>query len=394
MTALHGIMRSNLHILLLIMICVNIMAVVTTPVLARPVSSDLGKEVDAYIRETMKRLPIPGLAVGIVKEDQVLYLQGYGTANADGDPVTPQTPFMLASVTKTFTALAVQQLARDGTLDIESPVQDYIPEFRLADRYGGSTVTVRHLLEHTSGISTIEGTQPYLQSSETKFDEALKQLARYSPKTLPGEHYEYSNWNHVLLGEVISRASGQPYAEYVQEHVLVPLEMSQSTFADHHSVPGVATGNLIVFGASFPYDEPYLPVMLSAGYLTSTAEDMTHYLVAFLDHGQYHERAVLSGEGRGWYDTSWYWHKGIPGDISYGFSGGHNSINTNIQMFPLHRVGVVILMNTRLDQLIPGPMVNDIAFNIARLTIGSPMRCHPRAGSTQDMHCWMFSFCC
>jgi hypothetical protein len=110
---------------------------------------------------------------------------------------------------------------------------------------------------------------------------------------------------------------------------------------------------------------------VSAGYLTSSAEDMTHYLVAFYDHGQYQEGALLPSEGLGWYDTSWYWHRGMPaGDTCYGFSGGHNSINTNIQLFPLHRVGVVVLMNTRFDQIIPGPMVNDIAFNIARITIG------------------------
>jgi hypothetical protein len=98
---------------------------------------------------------------------------------------------------------------------------------------------------------------------------------------------------------------------------------------------------------------------------------MTHYLVAFFDRGTYHRNDILPNPQRGWYDTSWYWHKGTPADIASGFSGGHNSINTNIQLFPLHRLGVVVLMNTRLDQMIPGPTVNDIAFNIARLTIGA-----------------------
>jgi CubicO group peptidase (beta-lactamase class C family) len=327
--------------------------------------------VDAYIEETMRRLPIPGLAVGIVKENRVLYVQGYGTANVDGDPVTPQTPFMLASVTKTFTALAVQQLVSAGQIDLDRPIQNDLPEFRLADETAASAITVRHLLDHTSGITTLAGNQPYLHSPTTRFTEALEQLTHYRPPYPPGQRYEYSNWNYVLLGEIISRASNQPYAEYVQEHVLEPLEMSHTTFADPHTLPGAATGNLIVFGASVPYDEPYPPVMLSAGYLTSTAEDMTHYLVAFFDRGTYHRNDILPNPQRGWYDTSWYWHKGTPADIASGFSGGHNSINTNIQLFPLHRLGVVVLMNTRLDQMIPGPTVNDIAFNIARLTIGA-----------------------
>jgi CubicO group peptidase (beta-lactamase class C family) len=364
-------LRSTLRIFLLVTFCIVLIGT-TTPAFARPTAGSLEAEVDAYITETMKRLPIPGIAVGIVKGDQVLYIQGYGIANTDGDPVTPQTPFPMASVTKTFTALAVQQLANAGKLSLDQPVQTYLPEFQLADKGASTSITVRHLLDHTSGITTIEGTQPYLHSPDTMFDEALKQLAHSKPGHTPGEQFEYSNWNYILLGEIISRTSGQPYVEYMQKNILDPLEMSHSTFADHHTLPNAATGNLIVFGASVPYDEPYLPVTMSAGHLASTVEDMTHYLVTFFNHGQYNGHDLLPSQALGWYDTSWNWHVGMPDDISYGFSGGHNSINTNIQLFSFQRVGVVVLMNTRLDQLIPGSMVNDIAFNIARITIGFP----------------------
>src|SRR5687768_3166489 len=88
------------------------------PVAAHPPDRSFD-DVDAYVQETMRRLPIRGLSLAIVKGDQILYLRGYGTANAAGDPVTPQTPFMLASVTKTFTALAVRQLAANGKLDLD-----------------------------------------------------------------------------------------------------------------------------------------------------------------------------------------------------------------------------------------------------------------------------------
>jgi len=364
-------MKSNLRISLLIVLCL-LLATTTAPALTHPASSSLEEKVDAYIKETMDRLPIPGIAVGIVKGDRVLYIQGYGIANTNGDPVTPQTPFPMASVTKTFTALAVQQLANAGKISLDRPVQTYLPEFQLADKGASTSITIRHLLDHTSGITTIEGTQPYLHSPDTTFDAALKQLSRSTPGHTPGEQFEYSNWNYILLGEIISLTSGQPYVEYMQRNILDPLEMSHSTFADHHTLPNAATGNLIVFGASVPYDEPYLPVTMSAGHLTSTVEDMTHYLVIFFNHGQYNGHDLLPSQELGWYDTSWNWHVGMPEDISYGFLGGHNSINTNIQLFSFHRVGVVVLMNTRLDQLIPGSMVNDITFNIARITIGFP----------------------
>lgn len=364
-------MKTALHISLLLVLCM-VLTVATMPAAAAAASSTLQENVDAYIKESMDNLPIPGLALGIVRGDQVLYLQGYGTANGNGDPVTPQTPFMMASVTKTFTALAVRQLAAAGDIDLDTSVQTYLPEFRLTGEHSSASITVRHLLNHTSGISTTEGTQPYLHSPQATFADVIEKLARFTPRHKPGEQYEYSNWNYVLLGEVITRLSGKPYAEYMQENILDPLEMTRSTFADYHTVAGAATGNLIVFGASVPYDEPHIPVMSSAGYLTSTAEDMTHYLVTFFDHGQYQGHDLLPSQGLGWYDTSWDWHTGMPQDICYGFSGGHNSINTNIQLFSLHRVGVVILMNTRLDQMIPGAMVNDMAYNIARMTLDLP----------------------
>ena len=364
-------LKLTLHICLPVTICV-ILSGTAVPAFAQTAPDNLSEKVDTYITETMRLLPIPGLAVGIVKGDRVFYLRGYGTANANGDPVTPQTPFMLASVTKTFTALAVHQLVLARKIDLDKPLQTYIPEFHLADEHAAALITVRHLLDHKSGISTIEGTQPYLQSTNTTFEEALNALTRYRIKHIPGAQFEYSNWNYVLLGEVITRASREPYAKYMQKNIFDPLEMSHTTFADYHTIPGAATGNLIVFGMPIPYDEPHLPVTLSAGYLTSTAEDMSHYLTAFFDHGQYHGQSLLHSEGPGWYDTSWYWHAGMPDDISYSFSGGHNSINTNLQLFPLHRVGVVILMNTRLDQIIPGPTTDEIAFNIARIVINYP----------------------
>jgi CubicO group peptidase (beta-lactamase class C family) len=279
---------------------------------------------------------------------------------------------MLASVTKTFTALAAQQLAEAGALNLDAPLQAYIPEFRLADPEAAAAITVRHLLDHTSGISTLEGTQPYVHDADTSFAEALERLARYRPQRSPGGPYEYSNLNYVLLGEVVARASGQPYTEYMQAHIFDPLEMTGATFADYHTLPGAATGNLISFGLRQPYDEPHIPLMLSAGYLTASAEDMAHYLIPYLNQGRYEGRSLLQPQGEGWYDSYWNWNAGTPPDIAPGHSGGHDSINTDLRLFVLHKVGVVVLMNTRLDTLFPAPNAYEIAFNLARMVSGFP----------------------
>lgn len=365
-------LKSKFCIFLMVALCMVLVGT-NASAFAQPASDDLSEKVDAYIAETMRRFPIPGLAVGIVKGDQVLYLQGYGTANTNGDPVTPQTPFTLESVTKTFTALAVHQLVSAGKIDFDEPVQTYIPEFRLADQNASSSITVRHLLDHTSGISKAEGEATYLQSPKSTFDEAIATLVHFKPEYQPGAHDEYSNWNYVLLGEVIARASGKTYTEYVQKNILDPLEMPHASFADYHTLPGSATGNLIVFGISLPYNEKYFPALLGAANLSASAEGMSHYLIPYFNQGQYQECSLLPAQGQGWYDDSWNWHVGQSADIYNSFSGAHNATQANITLFPLYKVGVVVLMNTRLEQLSPAaPGAWDIAFNIARLTIDSP----------------------
>ncbi|MDD5368851.1 MAG: serine hydrolase [Anaerolineaceae bacterium] len=330
-------------------------------------------QVDAYITETMRILPIKGMALAIVKGDQIIYQQGYGIANAQGDPATSQTPWPMASVTKSFTALAIRQLEAAGKIDMDAPLQTYLPEFRLGDIRAASMVSVRHLFNHSSGISNQEGDQPYLYSRQTTFEQALQQLSHYRPTYQPGEHYEYSNWNYVLLGEVIARASGQSYAEYMQQNILAPLQMSSSGFGDYHSFPRAASCNMIAFGIPVPYDEEYYPVMLSAAHLTTTAEDMAHYLSAFFGQGQYHGENLLPAHTQGWYDPWWNWSYGSPkSDLVYGFSGGHIGVSTSFLLFPGQKVGVVLLLNTRLDLLSPTISSYAIALQIGNIIQNQP----------------------
>jgi CubicO group peptidase (beta-lactamase class C family) len=327
--------------------------------------------VEHYVQAVMAALPIPGMAVAVVRGDQMVYLQGFGTANRAGDPVTPQTPFPLASVTKSFTSLAVQQLAAAGKLNLDASLQTYLPEFQLADSQAAAAITLRHLMAHTSAISQSEGTQPYLHDPATTLPAALAKLAKYQPAYRPGEKYDYSNWNFILLGEVVARASGQPYAQYVQAQILNPLGMKNSTFADYHTIPGAATGNYISFGLPVPYDEKHVPVELSAGYLTASVEDMAHYLIPYFNKGQYAGTRLLPDRGPGSFDANWNWQPGAPPDVAYTYSGGHNSISTGFQVLPAQQLGVIVLMNTRLDMFAPGPAATDLALDIARIVMRS-----------------------
>lgn len=331
------------------------------PAQAQSAPSDFS-EVDAYINQTMRDLPIKGLALSIVKGDQIIYMQGYGIANAQGDPATPQTPWPMGSVTKSFTALAIRQLADAGKVNLDAPLQDYLPEFQLADVDAASAITIRNLIDHTSGISKLEGESPYLNSPNNSFAGNLQLLAGYRPIYQPGEHEEYSNWNYVLLAQVVSRVSGLPYTDYVNQNIFTPLGMASSTFADYHTIPHSATGNLLTYGLSVPYDEKFIPGMIGAAWLTSTSEDMAHYLSLFLGEGNYKDKSLLSSSGKGSFGPMWHWIQGTSApDTVYGLSGGLNSISTTCLTYPGQELGVVLLLNTRLDQL-----SNISAYDIAR----------------------------
>jgi CubicO group peptidase (beta-lactamase class C family) len=117
-------------------------------------SSDSSLEtVDAFIGLLMRKHRVPGLAVALIDDGRVSYAAGYGTAV--NDRVTPDTPFMLGSISKTFTAVAVLQLVEQHRLDLDAPVQNYLPWFEVADQESSAAITVRHLLNHTSGLSEL-----------------------------------------------------------------------------------------------------------------------------------------------------------------------------------------------------------------------------------------------
>ena len=132
--------------------------------------------IDAYIEARMEDLRIPGLAIAIVHGDQVVHLKGFGVADPSGRAVTPQTPFIIGSLSKSFTALAIMQLVEQGKVDLNAPVQRYLPWFHLADEEASAQITVRHLLNQTSGLCTETGRafqgNPHL--SDTAIEQAVQ----------------------------------------------------------------------------------------------------------------------------------------------------------------------------------------------------------------------------
>jgi CubicO group peptidase (beta-lactamase class C family) len=273
-----------------------------SPAFAR-VTPDNFDAVDDYISTKMKELGIPGAALVVVQGDQIVHLQAFGVADGSGRPVTPQTPFFTGSTGKSFTALAILQLVEAGKIKLDEPVQTYLPWFRVADVKASKTITVRQLLNMDSGIPRSIGQEQIanVDLSDSAIENNVRALANVELIAPPGQRYEYSNANYTTLGMIIQVVSGQSYETYIKEHIFKPLDMQNSfTSKTEAQQDGLAVGYQKWFGIPVASSNlPFVRGSLPAGYLTMSAEDFGHYLIAQLNNGSYQGVSVLSPAGIG-----------------------------------------------------------------------------------------------
>src|SRR6266571_2703486 len=252
--------------------------------------------IDAYVSAQVQANHIPGVAVGLVHNDQIVHLRGFGSADQSGRAVTPQTPFILASVSKSFTALAIMQLVEAGKIELDAPVQRYLPWFRVADPVASARITLRHLLYHTSGIPS-SGYACATNQVTMTLEQYVRSLATLTLDRPVGSRPDYCSTNYDVLGLIVQTVSGQPYGTYVQQHVFAPLQMHDSFASEQEAKrDGLAQGHRWIFGVPAPFD--YYPLsQVPAGGLISSAQDMTHYLVAQMNGGHFGSTSVLSSAG-------------------------------------------------------------------------------------------------
>ena len=220
----------------------------------------------------------PGAAVAVVLDGEVVFARGYGSANLDyGVPITPETVFNVASVSKPFTAFAVALLADQGRLSLDDDVATHIPEFQV-----GQPVALRQLLTHTSGVRDLYGLlglaggNPGDQvSQETVLDVVLRQRGLSFE---PGTRYEYSNSNYNLLAEVVARVTGEPFRSWMQNHVFEPLGMHRTFVGDDHRevIPGRARSYEPAEGGY--REEVFLDSDYGSGGVYSTVGDLARWL--------------------------------------------------------------------------------------------------------------------
>src|SRR5262245_35491200 len=267
----------------------------TAPALALT-KEDFETFLDALIPSQLQNRNIAGAVVSVVKDGNVLFRKGYGYADVEAKrPVLPdQTLFRPGSISKLFTATAVMQLVEQGKLDLDRDVNDYL-DFPIPKTYP-EPMTLRQLLTHTSGFE--ETLKNLFVAHESDMKPLRTYLVNQMPARIfpPGKVPSYSNYGFTLAGYIVERVSGEKFEHYVTNHILQPLRMINSTF-DQPLPPQLAPqiSKAYLNASKKPRDFEFVQAA-PAGALSTTAADMSRFMLAFLQNGSVEGVAILKPE--------------------------------------------------------------------------------------------------
>ena len=258
--------------------------------------ADLEAFLDALLPAQLQSRDMAGAVVAVVKDGQVLLAKGYGYADfvAKKPVVADQTLFRPGSISKVFTATAVMQLVEQGKLDLDRDVNDYL-DFAIPKTFA-EPVTLRRLLTHTAGFEEV------LKNLFVPGAREMRPLREYliaaMPERIfrPGAVPSYSNYGLALAGYIVERSSGEPFEKYVATHILAPLRMEHSTFAQPLPPELEATMSQGYVAAAEGAKNFEFVQAAPAGSLSTTAQDMTRFMLAFLAEGTLDGATILKAE--------------------------------------------------------------------------------------------------
>lgn len=359
------------------------------------------REIDRFITEQMELGRTPGLAVTVLRDDEVVLQRGYGYADVTTRaPMSERSGVVIGSTTKALTCTAMLQLVEQGLVDLDAPIRRYLPWFRVADDEASERMTVRQAITHTAGLPPSAADNPFFLFSDDDADDALDRYVRSLAATPllwpPGEGWLYANDGFVIAGRIVEVVSGLCYEEYIRRHVFAPLDLVDSAFSpDERSGLDVATPHdYDRDGLPFPSFRAHNRASAPAGsQLIMSARDAGRWLRAMLDGGRIGETRLLSEQGyaelvrpyaavapagRGlngadaWYALGWTVGTldGVP-VISHG--GATITMGSQFMFAPEQRVAVAVVANSVADVT---AIVGD---GVLRLMLGhAPRRSFPR----------------
>jgi CubicO group peptidase (beta-lactamase class C family) len=282
-------------------------------------ADDLDAFFDGYMPLALARGDIAGSVVVVVKDGQVLFEKGYGVSDVKTQaPVDPKTTmFRPGSVSKLFTWTAVMQLAEAHKVDLDTDVNTYL-DFKIPP-YEGKPITLRNLMTHTPGFEETDKNLFMTDPKKLMSLEAALKLWTPTRVFAPGEVPAYSNYGAALAGYIVERVSGEKFEDYVANHIFTPLGMKHSTFEQplpKDFKPFMSKGYDKASGKAQPYE--MIP-MSPAGALAASGDDMTRFMIAHLNNGEYNGARILQPDTAIKMHSVAYEHTpGIP-PMAYGF---------------------------------------------------------------------------
>ena len=337
----------------------------------------LDQAINSYVQGQWQSSKIPGLAVSVIQNNQIIYHADDGYADTSAKrPVTSSTLFELGSNTKAFTALAILQLENQGLIAGQAPVSRYLPWFWMQYQGQRAVITVDQLMHHTSGIAaeTI-GTIP-ASTATNALPDTVHMLVGTALKHRPGLVFEYATINYDVLGLIIESVTGQSYGQYIRDQLLVPLGLTH-TYVGRDSLKraDLPIGYKIFFGNPARYDAPDYRGNTPAGYIISNQEDMIRWseiqlgtvpvpttLKQLILQSHLPDRSVSPAPDGSSYAGGWSVFQIGSGEISH--DGSNPNFSSFIGLLPTQNIAVVVLANMDYNN------THDIGQGVVDLILG------------------------
>ncbi len=346
------------------------------PTLAAAFHSDTAavlNDIDAYIREAMAEWKIPGLAIAVVKDGEVILSKGYGYRDADEElPITPRTLFAIGSITKSFTVTLLGMIEDEGKVDWDEPVRSYLPDFELSDEVATEYMTPRDLVTHRSGLPRHD---VLWYGSPLTRRELYERLRHIEPNREFREVFQYQNLMYMTAGYLAGQIAGRNWEALVAERIFEPLDMSRSNFSveDSQKDDDFAYPHTEIDDVLKQIDFRNIDEIGPAGSINSSVEEMIRYVQLHMNKGKLGEEQLLSSNNAEQMQMPQMAMRGTIqydelGHTSYGMGffvtsyrgrklvhhgGGIDGFISLLSFMPSENVGMIVLTNKSGNNPVP-----------------------------------------
>lgn len=327
-------------------------------------SATLTAVLEPFIRQEMADKELPALSIAVVDDQRLVWARGFGYADPDNKiPATPETVYRVGSVSKLFTDIAIMQWVEQGKLSLDAPITSYLPDFRPKNPFG-MPVTLRQLMSHRAGLVREPPVGHYFDPTEPTLRETVASLNETELIYPPGAKTKYSNAGIAVVGAVLERLSGEPFARYVKRAVLQPLGLSKSSFEPEPAIiRDLAKGYMWTYHGRVFEAPTFRLGMAPAGSMYSTVVDLARFLSALFAGGrgvlrpqtleemwtpQFARPGELSGFGIGFALSPLDGHRRV------GHSGAIYGFATELAALPDQKLGVVVATTKDFSSTVVG----------------------------------------